>query len=352
VRFDARFFLARLPQGQRAEVWRGELEQGEWIQPCQARSRWETGVALMHPPALHVMRTLADGGSRDELCSPPHVVDYVAERIDLQRGVHMMPLLTPTLPPARHTICYLIGESELLLVDPGSPDPIEQERLAHLLCGMLAEGRRLKAIVLTHHHPDHVLGARAVQQAFPAPIWAHRLTAGRWGAIDRALEDGEELALGGEFPMRWTVLHTPGHSSDHLCLFHPESRAALCGDMLSGVSTIIIDPPDGDMEAYLGSLDRLARLGVRSVYPAHGEPMPDGLQQVRKAIDHRRWREEKLIAALEQEPLGLEELTRRVYDELPPIALPFAARSALASLLWLERRGRIGRVGDRFRLTS
>jgi len=351
-RFDARFYFAELPHGQQASVVPGELERGEWIAPSEALKRWDRGEALLHPPALHVLRTLARNAPdwRKRLCRAPHVTGFIARRIELQRGVHLLPLLTPTLPPARHTTCYLVGDGEMVVVDPGSPYPGEQAQLLELASGLVAEGRRIVAIVLTHHHPDHVLGVGVLKAALGVPVWAHRHTADHVEGVDRLLDDGEVIPLEGARPMRLVALHTPGHAPGHLCLFEPESRALLCGDMLSGASTIVIDPPEGDMESYLAALDRLESLGVRTIFPAHGETLPDGPDQIAEAISHRRWREDRVLAALERGPAPLAALTRQAYDELPEIALPFAERSALASLIWLERRGRVLMEGEHFRL--
>lgn len=352
-RFDAWFFLASLPEGQQAQVWQGELERGEWIEPREALRRWESGEALLHPPARHVLGALAHAADHELLArlrDAPDVVDFVARRIELQKGVRIVPLLAPTLPPARHTASYVLGDGELLIVDPGSPYPEEQERLLDLVQSLVGEGRRVRALVLTHTHPDHVGGLAAARAALGAPVWAHPRAAARVGGIDRALRDGEVLSLGGGFPMSFRVLHTPGHASDHLSLFEPASRALVCGDMLSGASTVVVDPPDGDMEAYLGSLQRLSDLQVRSVYPSHGEVMPDGPQRLTEAIAHRRWREEKLLGALAAGPLALEELALRAYDDAPTAVMALAQRSALASLDWLARRGRVVGEGGRYRL--
>lgn len=348
VRFDARFFLAALPARQSAEVWPGELQSGEWVTPRRALERWAQGEALLHPPALHVLRCL-DEDSPDlapRLCHPPFAPGFVAQRIEYQRGVWALPLRTPTLPPATHTCCYLLGDRDLVVVDPGASEPTEQARLHALVEGLLAEGRRLLAVVLTHHHVDHVLGARAVCEAFSAPLWAHARTAAHVGPVARELEDGEELVLRGPETRRWQVLHTPGHASGHLALLDPESRACVCGDLLSGASTVILDPPDGDLDAYLASLRRLQDLGVRTLYPAHGEPLTDAPERLGEALAHRAFREARIVGALGPSPQPLGRIACASYPDVPAAALPLAERTTLATLLSLERREMARRDGE------
>src|SRR5438552_6039454 len=166
IRYDARFYLAELPPGEEVEIWPGELVDGEWIAPAEALRRWEDGSALLHPPAWHTLKALAQAANpRDAL---PMLVDpssapwklpideHVVKRIEFQRGVIMVPLRTPTLPPATHTNCFLLGDEELWVVDPGSPWPEEQQILNDTLERLADEGRTAKGIILTHHHVDHV----------------------------------------------------------------------------------------------------------------------------------------------------------------------------------------------------
>src|SRR5216683_1627466 len=128
VRFDARFYLAELPAGETAEVWPGELVDGSWVRPEAALRRWEDGSALLHPPAW------------------------------------------PTLPPATHTNCLLLGDEELWVVDPGSPYPEEQATLERTLALLDEEGRRAVGILLTHHHLDHVGGAAELARKLSLPL--------------------------------------------------------------------------------------------------------------------------------------------------------------------------------------
>jgi ribonuclease/clavin/mitogillin len=353
VRFDARFFLVEAPQGQEAEVWPGELSEGAWIAPAMALRRWREGTALLHPPnhhALAVMAGFKDAESaRVALSSAPHVVDFVAERIEFQQGVKLFPLKTLTLPPATHTNAYVLGTKELLVVDPGSVDDAETDRLVAMLLQLQAEGATIKAVVLTHHHGDHVGGLVRLVERLKLPVWSHPRTADRLELkTDRLLVDGEVIALG---EMRWRVLHTPGHAQGHVCLYDEGSKAAVVGDMVAGIGTIVIDPPEGEMGDYLAQLKRLEALPVTTLYPSHGPAIPDGPGKLAEYLKHRLWREEKVLAALGADPITLEELVPRAYDDVNAFVLPIAERSTLAILGKLEREGRVSLADGRYRVS-
>ena len=352
VRFDARFFLVERPLGQEAEVWPGELSEGEWISPAAALKRWREGTALLHPPnhhALSVMSGFRDFESaRAGLNTSPYCVDFVAERIEFQQGVKLFPLRTLTLPPATHTNAYVLGTTELIVVDPGSVDDAETDRLVALLEQLKNEGARVHAVVLTHHHGDHVGGLAHLVARLKLPVWAHARTADRLEVkADRLLVEGEMLVLG---EMRWRVLHTPGHAQGHVCLYDEASRAAVVGDMVAGFGTIVIDPPEGDMTDYLAQLKRLEELSVTTLYPSHGPAIPDGPGKLAEYIQHRIWREEKVLAALTREGVALEQLVPKAYDDVNAFVLPIAERSTLAILGKLEREGRVVRAGPKYRL--
>ncbi len=357
-RFDTFFFLAEVPPQAEAEVWPGELAGGWWIRPEDALAKWETGEALLHPPTRHALLVLKDfttlAVAAKAMASPPHCQGFVAERLEFQRGVMLFPLSTLTLPPATHTTCYLLGTGDLLLVDPGASEDRELDRLVRLLGELEAEGRRAKAIVLTHHHGDHASGAARLAERTGLPIWAHAATAMRVNApVARTLEDGEVLALDGPRPMRWKVLHTPGHAPGHVTLFDEASRAAVVGDMVAGVGTIVIDPSDGDMGEYVKQLARLKALPVGTLYPAHGPAIPDGVHKLDEYLAHRAWREEKVLAALAKAgPCTAEELVPQAYDDVQAFVWPIALRSTEAILVKLVREGRASRDGERYRVTA
>jgi glyoxylase-like metal-dependent hydrolase (beta-lactamase superfamily II)/8-oxo-dGTP pyrophosphatase MutT (NUDIX family) len=355
IRFDARFYLVDLPPGEVAEIWPGELADGEWIQPEQALQRWEAGTALLHPPAWHTLKSLAwaRGRPRDALPLLSHpekapwklpIREHVVERIEFQRGLIMVPLRTPTLPPATHTNCLLVGDDELWVVDPGSPWPEEQAVLRQTLDKLGEEGRKAVGVLLTHHHPDHTGGARVLG----LPIAATRQTASRLDfPIDRTIEDGERFDIG---PRGWRALHLPGHTRGHLCLIEEGSGAVVAGDLVAGVGTVIIDPPEGDMKDYLSSLDRLLAQGPGSIYPAHGPVVPGGAARLQEYRAHRLEREQRVLTSLREAkgPATPAELVPGAYPDVKAELYPLAERSLIAHLNKLVREGRATERDGRF----
>lgn len=337
--FDARFFLAEAPGDQLASVWKGELTDGEWISPAAALARWEAGTALLHPPNLHALRCMNEfrdvASAVRALSTAPFVADgFIAERIEFQRGVLLFPLLTPTLPPATHTSCYVLGTGQCVIIDPGSPDEGEIERLVQFLAQLKPEGLAPVAIVLTHHHGDHLGGVEHLVRRTGLPVWAHARTADRCPVpVARLLNDGDVLELAGPLPMKWKVLHTPGHARGHLTFVDEASRAAIVGDMVAGVGTIVIDPPEGEMAEYLRQLERLEQLPVRTIYPAHGPVIPDGPAKLREYALHRAWREAKVLEAIESfGAAGAEvhDVVPKAYDDVAAFIWPIAERNTVA----------------------
>lgn len=346
VRFDTQFFLVQLPDGQDAQLRGAEGVFSEWVRPQDALDRWTSGAVLLHPPQTHILSVLATTPLEQVLAplqNPPGLVEGIAQRVEFQSGVQLVPLRTPTLPPATHTNCYLLGRGELLIVDPGSPDLREQQLLFAALDARIAEGCTLKAIVLTHHHFDHTGAVEALQRRFEVPVWAHPHTAARLRCpVARGLTEGTVIELEGTTPMRWRALHTPGHATGHLCLLDETSKAAVVGDMVAGVGTIVIDPPEGDMAEYLRQLTRLKPL-VRTLYPAHGPPIADGVAKLDEYLAHRAWREQKVLAALGRGAAQLPTLVERAYDDVESFVWPIASRNTEAILhkLLVEGRARI-----------
>lgn len=352
ARFDNRFFLLewRAEDGE-PRVVPPESEEGEWIRPAAALARLAAGEAIAAPPILHLLRVLGEAGVEGgaaRLLDPSEAHLGPLPRIEVRPGIVLFPLAAATLPPAAHTNAYLLGTRECVLVDPGSPFESENARLlAALASAEKRHGRKVTAIWLTHHHPDHVGGVETLRRALDVPVFGHARTAERLQtagiALDGHLADGQRIALDGtpEFLVR--VHHTPGHASGHLCFEVEATGDLVAGDMVAGFGTIVIDPPEGDMDQYLSSLDRLRTLAPRTLFVGHGAPFLDSVAKLTEYRDHRLAREAQVLASWEEGLRAPAEIVPRVYSDLAPGAVPLAERQVLAHLTRLERLGRIRR---------
>ena len=351
TRFDTLFFLARVPDGQEPTVHPGELASGEWIRPADALTRYHQGRAMFAAPILHTLLALV-WGEQDlaaRLVLAPEISGRPTRRIEMQWGVLLQPMVTRPLPPATHTNAYLVGEREIALIDPGSGEPAEIEALVTLIDTLAGEGRKLRIVLLTHHHPDHTGGVDAVRERYRVPVAAHAKTAEHL-RIDLALKDGDWIPLlpgTGDWTLR--AIATPGHTRDHLCYLLPRTRSLFCGDHIpGGRGTVIIDPPDGDMIEYLRSLERLQGEPVEFLFPGHGGPQGAAQRRIQGLIAHRLERERKVLEALGPEPRTEPELVERAYEDTPKELWGYAARSLLAHLLKLEAEGKATRAGERW----
>lgn len=257
---------------------------------------------------------------------------------------------TPTLPPATHTQSYLIGDGQAILVEPASPYEDEIDRTERFVGEARARGIELVALFVTHHHVDHVGGVRELRTRLGVPLWAHAETRARLPAdleVDRTIEGGDTIALDGDRPVELHAVHTPGHAPGHLCLFEPESRVLVAGDMVASVGTILVEPRDGDMQLYLESLERMRALEPSVLLPAHGEPIADADGKLREYRKHRLWREERIWDALREHGPGTAvALVPFAYADASKAVWPIAALSAEAHLVKLEREGRARRVEE------
>ena len=249
---------------------------------------------------------------------------------------------------------YVVGTGEVAVIDPGPLDPGHLDALAAALAG-----ETVAAILITHTHMDHSPGAVPLKARTEAPVIGcaplvladdgPRADAGFDAsyAPDRVLADGEAVAGPG-----WTLraVHTPGHTSNHLCFALEEEGALFTGDHVMGWSTTVVAPPDGDMAAYMASLEKLLTRDDRILYPTHGAPVTEPQRWVRHLIGHRRQREAQIMGLLEAGPRTIPEMVESMYASVDPRLWGAAGRSVLAHLLDLEARSRVSRAGEGWRV--
>jgi len=291
----------------------------------------------------------------------PHIFSPLSD--DTGRAMALSPLVTRILAPNpspftyEGTQTYLVGQTDLAVIDPG---PDEAAHLDALIAAI--GGRPVRAIMCTHTHRDHSPGAAPLARLTGAPIiGCAPLTLEDDGpradaafdpdyAPDRALEDNETVSGEG-----WALaaVATPGHTSNHLCYALAAETALFTGDHVMGWSTTVVSPPDGDMTAYLSSLEKLMGRDDTVYYPAHGEPIAQPRRLVRGTLGHRRMREGQILRHLERHgPSAIPDLVAVMYAAIDPRLHGAAGRSVLAHLIDLERRNLVVPEGEGWRAKS
>ena len=270
-------------------------------------------------------------------------------------------LLAPNPSPFTHTgtQVHLVGTTDLAVIDPGPDDPAHIDAIVRAIAG-----RPVRAIVITHTHRDHSPGSRPLAAAIGAPIVGCAPLAlddagiradaafDRGYAPDRVLAEGDSVCGEG-----WTLtaLATPGHTSNHLAYVLPEAQdgagALFSGDHVMGWSTSIVSPPDGNMTAYMASLEKLLPRTERRYYPAHGDPIENPQRLVRGMLGHRKQREGQILRTLRDAPAAIGEMVARMYAGIDPRLFPAAERSVLAHLIDLRDRDRVAEQGGIWSLT-
>lgn len=359
-RYEIQYFLVQIEQPSEADKAGAdgvELDRGAWVSPRRALQAWRRGDELMIPVIRRAMQILAETGN-----DLPRARSLLSRRIrrdreppnavrELLPGVRVLALHTPTLPPATHTNCVILGESELVIVDPGSPVAGEQERLRMVLQGLCRQGRRLHSVLLTHHHQDHMGGAHALARDFGIPVRAHAETAARTDARGD-LKHGSMVSADAQHPVH--ALHTPGHAPGHLAFLDLNTGAVAAGDLVTALGTVVIDPEEGNMTHYLASLERLRELRPRLLIPGHGAEIgaPDAL--LSHYLAHRQQREIRVVEALRaaSRPVIPDELLAEVYADVPELLHPWALLSLRSHLRKLVDESRVAQRQERFRLIS
>jgi glyoxylase-like metal-dependent hydrolase (beta-lactamase superfamily II) len=266
---------------------------------------------------------------------------------EIAAGVRRIVAPNPSMMTGPGTNTYLVGEREVAVVDPGPAMPEHIENIKEKSTGSI------RWILATHTHPDHSPGVAQLAEmtgaevlGIPAPDGQHQ---DKTFAPSRILADGDVLETD-EF--RLEAVHTPGHASNHLCYRHAGHNWLFTGDHVIDGSTVVIDPPDGNMKHYIESLQKCRDLQCDALAPGHGEVIDDPTRAIDWIIDHRLEREEKVRAAIEANPdLTTHELVPHVYQDVHKKLYGWAERSLLAHALKLEADGIASRTHERWRVT-
>lgn len=395
-RFDVPFLVARMPEGQTPVADEAEQFEPVWVRPQDALARHAAGQFFIIFPTIRTLERLQAYGDVQsilsacateqplwtscpragllagkearymeheqpfgelELVTPDgqmlHPLDWQAEQpVPLLKNVQRLTAGNSGFMTGPGTNSYLVGDPRTgyIAIDPGPADEEHIERLWR------AAGGNIKFIVCTHSHPDHSPGAKPLQalcDGTSPPILglASEPTANAASQFtpDQTLADGQFLKLvanspDGEITHTLRAIHTPGHAANHLCLLLEEDGLLFSGDHILNGSTTIVNPPDGEMTAYLDSLDKLdaacAKHDAYFILPAHGYVLGRAREQIAHLKKHRLAREAKVLAVMQADPQGtMDDWVAKAYDDVPPRVWPVAKRSLLAHVERIQAMG-------------
>ena len=237
----------------------------------------------------------------------------------------------PGLFTLEGTNTWVIGRDPSAVIDPGPEDP------DHIRSVARAAGP-IGAILVTHGHPDHAPGAVQLAEETGAPVYAMKPGQGQ-----NRLKDEQVIDVGGA---QLRAVRTPGHAADHVAFLEEDSQALFTGDAVLGRGTTVVNPPDGDLAAYLRSLKRMQDLPVRTIYPGHGPTVFDGPGKLEEYSEHRAMRDRQVMDAIKDGKKAIADMVPVIYAEYPVELHELAARQVLAQLIKLEREGRVAHKGS------
>jgi glyoxylase-like metal-dependent hydrolase (beta-lactamase superfamily II)/8-oxo-dGTP pyrophosphatase MutT (NUDIX family) len=389
-RFDTRFFVALAPEGQEGSHDANETVHHMWVSPREALAKGERGeielvfatqtslrdlgrfdapraafeyaAALVEIDTNRACRAMGKEGERifrradpqyfeihwtdpEETGSTSYeIVPGMPKRLD--RLVTRLTAPNPSAMTGPGTNTYLVGERDLAVIDPGPDLPSHIDKILELGNG------RIRWIICTHTHLDHSPAAAPLKAATGAQVFGRPAPAGQDATFqpDVIVEHGQNLVLDGA---TLRAIRTPGHASNHVCYYLEQTKMLFTGDHVMQGSTVVINPPDGDMRAYLASLEALLAEDIAIIAPAHGYLIGEAHREVRRLVAHRLAREAKVKTALAKVgPAGLETLVPVVYDDVPERLHRWAIRSLTAHLDKLVAEGAVRAADGRFALVQ
>lgn len=264
-------------------------------------------------------------------------------------GVRRLVLPNPSAFTFHGTGVYVVGSGSVAVIDPGPADPAFTDAI---MAGL--SGETVEAILITHTHRDHSPGAAPLKRLTGAPTYGFGPHGG--DNAEASVEEGADRDFRPDIPLAdgqtvagtgWTLtaLHTPGHTSNHLCFAYAEGDGVFSGDHVMGWSTTVVSPPDGDMAAYMASLEKIRNRTESVFWPTHGPPIPSPADYVTALIEHRKQRERQILACLDAGHDEIPAMVRHMYADIPDHLHAAAGRSVLSHMVKMANEGTVSVLG-------
>ena len=345
VRFRNLFYRIDLKNPEKFILEKGEFSEGTWCSPQTLLETFLQGRALMVPPLRTMLRKLTENPHQKQMGDLSIHYDESKEipELEMLKGVRVLMIPSLTLPPAERTNAFRLGDpdSPQILVDPS---PGSEETFQVLLQQIRHEN--LDALFLTHHHPDHHQFAPDLASHFNLPIFlspdSYNRIQNKFGKdyfknIEmKLIQEGEEITQWHGEPVK--VHAVPGHDAGQLALA-PESLSwFIVGDLIQGIGTVVISEPEGDMDTYFKTLEKVIALQPSVIIPSHGIPM-GGTFRLEATLQHRKQREEQVLHLFQLNKTE-DQMLESIYQDLPELLYPYALKNIRSHLqkLRLEQR--------------
>lgn len=346
VRFNTHFFVVELDERPPLKADPNEVEHVDWASAAEWVARYTRGLLLTAPPTIAVLQELARDPQSSDVPGLHFEkrTQYELPLIESTAGVRQILVRSHTLPPAEHTNCYLLGDSQShrVLVDPSPGSDEEMDRLIGVV-----ERFGIHEIFLTHHHPDHHERSNRLARHFGVPMGmsedTHQRICRRAG---NDYFDGISVHhyREGDVLCRWQgqalrVIEVPGHDQGQLALM-PDGRAwCLVGDLIQGLGTVVIAKPEGHMGRYFATLQKVIALNPRAIYPSHGMGM-GSCYRLSETLLHRQQREQQVLT-MHREGMDMTQMLAKIYADVDPRLLPLARMNIESHMDKLREEGLI-----------